>query len=116
MMMEFIPYAVPLIEDEEIKEVVDTIHSNWLSKGPKAVEFEKKFKEYVHAEHAIGLNSCTAGLHIAQLAAGIGQGDEVITTPYTFVASANTIVHTGATPVFVDIDPVTMNIDPNKLE
>ncbi|HJV17821.1 MAG TPA: DegT/DnrJ/EryC1/StrS family aminotransferase [Bacillales bacterium] len=115
-MMEFIPYAIPLIEDEEIKEVVDTLHSNWLSKGPKTVEFEKRFKEYVKAEHAIGLNSCTAGLHIAQLAAGIGQGDEVITTPYTFVASANTIIHTGATPVFVDVDPVTMNIDPKKIE
>ncbi|MGG3467851.1 DegT/DnrJ/EryC1/StrS family aminotransferase [Neobacillus pocheonensis] len=114
--MEFIPYALPLIEDEEIKAVIDTLHSNWLSKGPKTVEFEKQFKEYVQSEHALGLNSCTAGLHIAQLAAGIGQGDEVITTPYTFVASANTIIHTGATPVFVDIDPVTMNIDPKKIE
>lgn len=114
--MEFIPYAKPLIEDEEIKEVVDTLHSNWLSKGPKTVEFEKRFREYVGAEHALGLNSCTAGLHISQLAAGIGPGDEVITTPYTFVASANTIIHTGATPVFADIDPVTMNIDPKKIE
>lgn len=114
--MEFIPYALPLIEDDEIKEVIDTLHSNWLSKGPKTVDFEKKFTEYVHAEHGIGLNSCTAGLHISQLAAGIGKGDEVITTPYTFVASANTIIHTGATPVFVDIDPVTMNIDPKKIE
>lgn len=114
--MEFIPYALPLIEDEEIKEVIDTLHSNWLSKGPKTVEFEKKFIEYVNSEYGIGLNSCTAGLHISQLAAGIGKGDEVITTPYTFVASANTIIHTGATPVFVDIDPVTMNIDPSKIE
>lgn len=114
--MEPIPYALPLIEDDEIKAVVDTLHSNWLSKGPKTVEFEKQFKEYVDAPHALGLNSCTAGLHIAQLAAGIGPGDEVITTPYTFVASANTIIHTGATPVFVDIDPVTFNIDPKKIE
>lgn len=114
--MEFIPYALPLIEDDEIKEVIDTLHSNWLSKGPKTVEFEKRFTDYVGAEHGIGLNSCTAGLHISQLAAGIGQGDEVITTPYTFVASANTIIHTGATPVFADIDPVTMNIDPKKIE
>lgn len=114
--MEVIPYALPLIEDEEIKEVIDTLHSNWLSKGPKTVEFESRFKEYVGAEHSIGLNSCTAGLHISQLAAGIGHGDEVITTPYTFVASANTIIHTGATPVFADIDPVTMNIDPKKIE
>jgi dTDP-4-amino-4,6-dideoxygalactose transaminase len=114
--MEFIPYALPLIEDDEIKEVVDTLKSNWLSKGPRTVEFEKIFTEYVGAEHGLGLNSCTAGLHISQLAAGIGEGDEVITTPYTFVASANTIIHTGATPVFVDIDPVTMNIDPKKIE
>lgn len=114
--MEFIPYALPLIEDNEIKEVVDTLHSNWLSKGPKTVEFEKQFSQYVNANHSLGLNSCTAGLHISQLAAGIGAGDEVITTPYTFVASANTIIHTGATPVFVDIDPVTFNIDPKKIE
>lgn len=114
--MENIPYALPLIGDEEIKEVIDTIHSNWLSKGPKTVEFEKRFKEYVNANFAIGLNSCTAGLHISQLAAGIGEGDEVITTPYTFVATANTIIHTGAKPVFVDIDPITMNIDPSKIE
>ncbi|WP_340084392.1 DegT/DnrJ/EryC1/StrS family aminotransferase [Siminovitchia sp. FSL H7-0308] len=114
--METIPYALPFIEDEEIKEVVDTIQSNWLSKGPKTIQFEKAFSDYVHAKHAIGLNSCTAGLHIAQLAAGIGTGDEVITTPYTFVASANTIIHTGAKPVFVDIDPVTMNIDVHQIE
>jgi dTDP-4-amino-4,6-dideoxygalactose transaminase len=81
--MEFIPYALPLIEDDEIKEVIDTLHSNWLSKGPKTVEFEKRFTDYVSAAHGIGLNSCTAGLHISQLAAGIGQGDEVITTPYS---------------------------------
>ncbi|MEH7235740.1 DegT/DnrJ/EryC1/StrS family aminotransferase [Bacillus sp. JJ1562] len=114
--MGTIPYALPMVEDEEIKEVIDTIKSNWLSKGPKTVEFEAKVKEYVNANYGIGLNSCTAGLHLAQLAAGIGPGDEVITTPYTFVASANTIIHTGATPVFVDIDPVTMNIDPALIE
>lgn len=114
--MNTIPYALPMMDDEEIKAVVDTIQSNWLSKGPKTIEFEKQIKEYVNAEHAIGLNSCTAGLHLAQLAVGIGPGDEVITTPYTFVASANTIIHTGAKPVFVDIDPVTMNIDVTKIE
>ncbi|MEH7384308.1 DegT/DnrJ/EryC1/StrS family aminotransferase [Bacillus sp. JJ1521] len=114
--MGTIPYALPLVGDEEIKEVIDTIHSNWLSKGPKTVEFEKRVTNYVDAKYGIGLNSCTAGLHLAQLAAGIGPGDEVITTPYTFVASANTIIHTGAKPVFVDIDPVTMNIDPKQIE
>ncbi|MBS4206757.1 DegT/DnrJ/EryC1/StrS family aminotransferase [Bacillus sp. FJAT-50079] len=114
--VENIPYAVPYIDDEEIKELIDTVRSGWLSKGPKTVEFENKFKKYVDAEHAIGLNSCTAGLHISLIAAGIGEGDEVITTPYTFVASSNTIIHAGATPVFVDIDPITMNIDVNKIE
>jgi dTDP-4-amino-4,6-dideoxygalactose transaminase len=110
-----IPYCVPFIEDEELQEVMHSFHSNWLSKGPKTVEFEKQFSDYVQANHSIALNSCTAGLHLAILAAGIGPGDEVITTPYTFVATANTILHTGAKPVFVDIDPVTMNINPHLL-
>ncbi|MCG7345501.1 DegT/DnrJ/EryC1/StrS aminotransferase family protein [Sporosarcina sp. ACRSL] len=111
-----IPYALPLIGDEEIKEVIDTIKSNWLSKGPKTVQFEEEFARYVGANYAVGVNSCTAGLHLAQLAVGIGQGDEVITTPYTFAATVNTILHTGATPVLVDIDYETMNIDPTKIE
>lgn len=114
--MERIPYALPMIEQEEIDEVIDAIKSNWLSKGPKTMAFEERFRTYIGSEHAIALNSCTAGLHLTQLAAGIGQGDEVITTPYTFVASANTIIHTGAKPVFVDIDPQTMNLDPKQIE
>lgn len=113
---EFLPYALPLIGEEEIKEVVDTLKSNWLSKGPKTMEFEKRFAEYVGAKHAIAMNSCTAALHIALIANGIGEGDEVITTPLTFTASANTIIHTGATPVFADVDEKTMCIDPNKIE
>lgn len=111
-----IPYALPLIEEEEINEVVQAIKSNWLSKGPRTVEFEKNFSEYVNSSFAVGLNSCTAGLHLSQLAVGIGAGDEVITTPYTFASTVNTIIHTGAKPVLVDIDPVTMNIDPMKIE
>lgn len=113
---EFLPYALPLIEDDDIAQVVDTLKSNWITKGPKTMEFEKRFAEYVGAKHAIAVNSCTAALHLSLVAAGIGEGDEVITTPMTFVASANVIIHTGATPVFVDIDPVTMNIDVNKIE
>jgi len=111
-----IPYALPWIEEEEIEEVVAALRSNWLSKGPRTVEFEKQFAGFVGANHALALNSATAGLHLSQLAVGIGAGDEVITTPYTFVASANTIIHTGAKPVFSDIDPVTLNIDPELLE
>lgn len=112
---EFLPYALPLIEDDDIAEVVDSLKSNWISKGPKTMEFEKRFAEYVGAKYAIAVNSCTAGLHLSLVAAGIGEGDEVITTPMTFAASANVIIHTGAKPVFVDIDPITMNIDVNKI-
>lgn len=111
-----IPYALPYVGDDEIAEAVAAIRSNWLSRGPRTGQFEAQFAAYTGSPHAIGLNSCTAGLHLAQLAYGIGPGDEVITTPYTFVATANTIVHCGAVPVFVDIDPVTMNLDPALLE
>jgi UDP-4-amino-4,6-dideoxy-N-acetyl-beta-L-altrosamine transaminase len=113
---QFLPYALPLIEDDDIEAVVDSLKSNWISKGPKTGEFEKRFAEYIGVKHAIALNSCTAGLHIALLAAGVGAGDEVITTAMTFAASSNVIIHCGATPVLVDIDPKTMNIDPAKIE
>ncbi|MDD2233825.1 MAG: DegT/DnrJ/EryC1/StrS aminotransferase family protein [Desulfitobacteriaceae bacterium] len=112
---EFLPYAVPLIEDDDIAEVVDSLKSNWVTRGPKTMEFEQRFAEYVGAEYAIAVSSCTAALHLSLLAAGVGPGDEVITTPMTFVASANIVLHTGAKPVFADIDPLTMNIDPAKL-
>lgn len=113
---EFLPYALPLIENDDIEAVVDSLKSNWVTKGPKTVEFEKRFAEYIGVKHAIAFNSCTAGLHTTLVAAGIGEGDEVITTPMTFAASANVIIHAGATPVFVDIDPITMNIDHTKIE
>ncbi|XCH78717.1 MAG: DegT/DnrJ/EryC1/StrS family aminotransferase [Candidatus Dehalobacter alkaniphilus] len=113
---QFLPYALPLIEDDDIEAVVDSLRSNWISKGPKTGEFEKRFAEYIGVKHAIALNSCTAGLHIALLAAGVGAGDEVITTAMTFAASSNVIIHCGATPVLVDIDPKTLNIDPAKIE
>ncbi|MHB1653251.1 MAG: DegT/DnrJ/EryC1/StrS family aminotransferase [Desulfitobacteriaceae bacterium] len=116
MREEFLPYALPLIEEDDIAEVVDSLKSNWITKGPKTMEFEKRFAEYVGAKYAIAVNSCTAGLHLSLIAAGIGAGDEVITTPMTFAASANVVVHTGATPIFVDIDPVTMNIDVKAIE
>ena len=113
---EFLPFALPLIEQDDIDGVVDSLKSNWVTKGPKTVEFEKRFAAFVGAKHAIAVNSCTAGLHTALIAAGIGEGDEVITTPMTFAASANVIIHAGATPVFVDIDTATMNIDYTKIE
>lgn len=112
---DFLPYALPLIEEDDIAEVVDTLKSGWLAKGPKTMEFEKQFAEYVGTKYAVALNSCTAALHLSLVAAGIGAGDEVLTTPMTFAASANVVIHTGAEPVFVDIDPVTMNIDPKKI-
>ena len=113
---KYLPYCLPNITDAEINEVVDTLKSGWLAKGPRTIEFEKRFADYVGAKYAIGMNSCTAALHIALLAAGIGPGDEVVTTPMTFAASANTIIHTGATPVFVDIDLFTGCIDPDEIE
>lgn len=112
---EFLTYGLPLIEEDDIAEVVDSLRSNWITKGPKTNEFEKQFAEYIGVKHAIAVNSCTAGLHLALVAAGLGTGDEVITTPMTFASSANIIIHTGATPVFADIDPVTMNIDVNEI-
>ena len=112
---EFLPYALPLIEEDDIAGVVEALRSGWIAKGPKTMEFEKQFAEYVGAKYAVALNSCTAALHLCLVAAGIGEGDEVLTTPMTFAASANVVIHTGAKPVFVDIDPVTMNIDPKKI-
>lgn len=112
----FLPYSVPLIDDADINEVVETLKSGWVAKGPRTMEFEKRFAEYTGAKYAVAMNSATAALHIALIAGGVKPGDEVITTPMTFAATANTIIHVGATPVFVDIDPVTFCIDADKIE
>lgn len=112
----FIPYNIPNITDLEINEVLETLKSGWLAKGPRTIAFEKAFAEYVGAKHAIAMNSCTAALHVALMTQDIGAGDEVITTPMTFASSASTIVHTGATPVFADIDYRTGCIDPDEIE
>ncbi|MGG5774862.1 DegT/DnrJ/EryC1/StrS family aminotransferase [Bacillus subtilis] len=112
----FLPYSLPLIGKEEIQEVTETLESGWLSKGPKVQQFEKEFAAFVGAKHAVAVNSCTAALFLALKAKGIGPGDEVITSPLTFSSTANTIIHTGATPVFADIDENKLNIDPVKLE
>jgi len=113
---KYLVFGAPLIEEAEIAEVVDSLRSGWLGTGPKVVKFEQMFREYVGAEHAMALNSCTAGLHLAMLAAGIGPGAEVITTPMTFCATVNSVVHTGATPVLVDCNRDTQLIDPQRIE
>jgi len=113
---KFLPYFQPSIYEAEIDEVVNTLNSGWLTMGPKTAEFEGAIAEYTGAKHAIAVNSCTAALHLSLIALGIGKGDEVITTPFTFAATGNVIIHTGAKPVFVDIDRATYNIDPEKME
>lgn len=115
--MSFIPFALPDIDDEEINEVLDSLRSGWLTTGPKTKRFEDDFAAFMrNGCEAIAINSATAGLHLALEAIGIGPGDEVITTPYTFTATAEVIRYLGADPVFVDIDPHTFNIDPTKIE
>jgi dTDP-4-amino-4,6-dideoxygalactose transaminase len=113
---DFLPFHQPLIGAEEEAEVIQTLRSGWLTTGPRTQEFERDFAEYIGCNHAIGLNSCTAGLHLALVAIGVGEGDEVITTPITFPATANVIVHQRARPVFADVDPETLNINPEKIE
>lgn len=112
----FIPYNLPDLTDEEIDEVVATLKSGWVAKGPRTVKFEQEFAQHVGAKHAVAMNSCTAALHVALLSAGVGPGDEVITTPMTFASTASTVIHCGATPVFADIDYRTGCIDPDEIE
>ena len=108
--------AKPIIGEEEIENVVEVLKSGMIAKGPKVAEFEEKFAKWVGAKYAVATNSGTAALHVALLSCGIGPGDEVITTPFTFIATGNAIVYTGATPVFADIDLETYNIDPDTIE
>lgn len=111
-----IPLSAPDITQREIAAVVEVLHGATLSIGPKVEEFERLCARVAGRRHAVGVSSGTAGLHCAMLAAGIGPGDEVLTTPFSFVASTNCILYVGATPRFVDIDPRTLNLDPDKLE
>jgi dTDP-4-amino-4,6-dideoxygalactose transaminase len=113
---DFLPIAQPDLDEDDIAEVVDTLRSGWLVYGAKTQQLERDFAAMVGAEHAVGVNSCTAGLHLSLLAAGVGPGDEVITTPLTFAATANVIVHAGATPVLADICADDLNIDPEQIE
>jgi dTDP-4-amino-4,6-dideoxygalactose transaminase len=112
---EFIPIAKPDVSEEEIAEVIDSLRSGWITYGPKTQLFETEFAEAVGAKYAVALNSCTAGMHLALIAAGIGPGDEVITTPITFSATVNVIVHVGATPVLADVCAEDLNIDPDAI-
>jgi dTDP-4-amino-4,6-dideoxygalactose transaminase len=113
---EFLPFGRPCLGEEEARELLDTLESRWIGTGPKAIQFEEMFADYVHSQHALAVNSCTAALHLSLLASDIGPGDEVITTPLTFAATANVIIHVGGRPVFADIDPITLNIDPQAVE
>jgi dTDP-4-amino-4,6-dideoxygalactose transaminase len=111
-----LPFCQPDIGEDEIAEVVDTIRSGWLTTGPKTKEFEERFREYVDSKFAVAVSSCTAALHLILNAAGIGEGDEVITTPLTFCATVNVIIHQRATPVLADICLDDYNIDPEQVE
>ena len=111
-----IPYGRQWIDDNDIRAVVEALRSDWLTQGQRVKEFEERFAQYVGATYAVAVSSGTAALHVAYLAAGIGPGDEVITSPLTFVATANAAVYCGATPAFVDIDPDTACLDPQALE
>ncbi len=112
----FLVFGAPAIEEAEIREVVASMKSGWLGTGPKVARFEDDFAAYKDAPHAVAVNSCTAALHLSMLAIGLEPGDEVITTPLTFCATVNSIIHAGGTPVLADVDPVTMNIDPREIE
>lgn len=112
----FLIFGSPIIEDAEIEEVVSTMKSGWLGTGPKVAQFEHDMCSYKGTQHAVAVNSCTAALHLSILAAGLKPGDEVITTPLTFCATVNAIIHAGATPILADVDPVTMNIDPEQIQ
>jgi len=113
---QFLVFGKPKITKAEITEVLDTIKSGWLGTGPKTKQFEENFRKYIGAKHAIALNSCTAGLHLALDVLGIKDGDEVITTSLTFSSTANVIVHHHAVPVFADINQKTWNIDSQQIE
>ena len=112
---KFLVFGAPLIEEDEINEVVGVLRSGWIGTGPKVAQFEKAIAAYKSAEHVAAVNSCTAALHLSMLAAGIGPGDEVITTAMTFCATVNAIIHAGATPVLADIDAYSMNISPEEI-
>jgi dTDP-4-amino-4,6-dideoxygalactose transaminase len=112
----FLVFGAPDIGDAEISEVTASMRARWLGTGPKVARFEDAFLKYQGGKHAAAVNSCTAALHLSMVAAGLEPGDEVITTPLTFCATANAVIHAGGTPVLADVDPASMNIDPRAIE
>ena len=111
----FLPYGKQAVDEEDIQAVVDVLRSDWLTTGPKVVEFEEAFASYVGTQFAVSVTSGTAALHAASFAAGLSAGDEAITTPMTFAATANCILYQGAIPVFADVAPDTLNVDPSEI-
>jgi dTDP-4-amino-4,6-dideoxygalactose transaminase len=111
----YLPFALPDIGGAEIESVREVLESRWLTTGPKAQQFEAEFAAYVGAKYAVAVNSCTAGMHLALESAGVTAGDIVLTTPYTFAATAEVVRYFDAVPVFVDVDPATCNLDPDRL-
>jgi len=116
MREKLLVFGQPDIRSEDIEEVLDSLKSLWIGTGPKVKKFEDEFKEYNGAKHAVAVSSCTAAMELSLLVAGVGEGDEVITTPLTFAATANVIQHVGAKPAFVDVDRFTGLIDVEKIE
>ena len=111
-----VPLARPDISEAEVAEVVSVLRTPWLSMGPKLREFEEQFARFVGVPHAVGVANGTCGLHLALRAVGLRRGTDVITTPFTFVATANVLLLEGANPVFVDVDPLTFNLTPRDVE
>lgn len=115
MREDYLVFGQPLIEEAEIEEVAKSMRAAWLGTGPKVAEFERRVAAYKEAEHAVAVNSCTAGLHLSCLALGLETGDEVIVPAMTFCATVNAIVHAGGTPVLADVERDTFNIDPEQI-
>ena len=112
---KLLPYGRQSLNDADIEAVVEVLRSDWLTTGPKIGEFEERFAAWVGSRHAVSFSSGTAALHGAAFAAGLGPGDEAITTPMTFCATANCVLYQGATPVFADVSEDTLNLDPEKV-
>lgn len=115
-MKKFIPYGRQFIDKKDIQAVIEVLQSDLITQGPKTAEFESALCNSTDTRFAVAVNSGTSALHIACMAAGVGEGDEVITSPITFVASANCVVYCGGKPIFADIDPETYNILPEEIE
>jgi dTDP-4-amino-4,6-dideoxygalactose transaminase len=111
----FLSFQPPEISEAEIDAVAETLRSGWLTTGPRTAEFEARMRDYLEARHVLAVSSCTAALHLSLVALGVGPGDEVITTPITWPATANVIVHCGATPLFADVREDTLNVDPESV-